>query len=265
MYRQIYYTNPTTGKLEVVENEITNYLDCAQHKLSYLLKKKPIFASDSAKKIKDIDDNNIIREYFGNPWNVEDCYLFQIEEKQYIFALKYNYRRHYDNYSIAWRVYYPEGKPQRKRPETEYAKLNYYRQEKERSPRNSCQIQALTQITGDKFDNILELMEYGGWNETNTGNVANGDRWNDLLDCYGYKKKCFWSRWNHNDNNDGGTFARMRSKTMTVNTAAKKLPKKGKFAITISGHVLTFVDGELFDNSDNRRNLVVSIFEIIEK
>ena len=266
--RNIYWENPTTGNTELVENEIVEYLDAAGWKLGKLIEKKPIFASYRAKMIKEIDDVEIFRKYFrGKSWNIENGYVFDIKGKQFLLVLKYNYRSYNDNYSIDWRVWRGENPTRKASPSTNYAPLKYYRQEAKRNPRNSCQIQSLTELTGDKFDNVLELMEYGGWTEANAGHVAYGDRWNDLLACYGLKKTLIFSKWRSNTKEIPECWEnsfKKRGKTMLVNTAAKQL-KKGKFAITIRGHVLTVIDGVIYDNSDNRKAKVLKIFEIKEQ
>ncbi len=91
------------------------------------------------------------------------------------------------------------------------------------------------------------------------GNTVHG-RWTEVLALHNLKKTKVWSKWRANWD-EGKQVILKDVKGMTVNTAAKLLPK-GKFVIGVNRHVLAIVDNKIYDGWDSQKTRVRSIFQI---
>lgn len=206
--------------------------------------------------LKTPHDSFKVPGYIFSSYNsIFDIWLVELRGKQYMIGLNEPYGRRWPKF-IQQR-YYPEGtKPKQKRNRID---INYSMRTVS-TERNDCQIVTLSKVLDQPYDLVLDLMKAGGWIPSDAGNHQ-GSRWEYMMDMCNKEMKEVWCRFKYKKNNN------VNGKVvsgMTVKSALKHFPE-GTFVINVRGHVLSMIDGELFDTWNSQNCRVLSIYEIKDK
>jgi len=240
------------------------------------LKKNPRF--EDAEIVGGCDAFENDSYLFGNQYrDVEDHELWKVRLKGRSYAIGIN--RPYSSYwsvtvsdRMVFKRYYEDGETpirKRRRNSVEVHHININRS-KGNTHSNNCQILTLAAVTGADYFDVHKQMADRGWSPLSTGNeYTRGykkSRWDEVLEYFGVQKKRIWSKCNikygvKNPNDCPESIANKNG--MTVATAVKSL-KKGKYVVSVRGHVCAVIDGKLYDGWNSSGLRVTEIYAVEE-
>lgn len=169
--------------------------------------------------------------YFDNGWVVER------NGKKYAIIIKI-LQRGYDTYRVFKKRLYQEGEKliTRKRRYGDYAYCNTKKhvQVIGETHKNSCQIWAFASLLDMSYDDAYKCLYNEGWRENSTRYTES--RWTKALTKLDKQMLLHWKRFGE-------------KKGYSLKNIFKLIPKKGRFLIFIRGHVLSAVDGTIYDNA----------------
>lgn len=163
-------------------------------------------------------------------------FIIKRKNKLYYFFI-YEKERPYGDIGVLLKKKYAEGEEpiRRKRKYSTY-KYEYTSnvvEIKHKVLKNSCQIWALACLLSISYEEAHKILAEEGWSEYKTYNAER--RWKKALEKIEVSFIPVWSRWN-------------KKKGYSLKNVFQIVPKKGRFLIFISGHVLSVIDGIIYDN-----------------
>lgn len=178
-------------------------------------------------------------------------WIIKRKNKEYYFFI-YEKRRPVNDLGILKKRRYKDGeKPiRRKRKYEEYSakRTSSIVKRENVSYDNDCQIWAFASLLNISYEESYECLYSVGWRENSTYNTEG--RWKKLLNTMGFRFERFWVRW-------------YEKKGYTLKNIFEIVPKNGRFLINIRGHVLSVVDGVIYDNAGSSPYCrIIQVFEI---